>query len=206
MKSLTLPNDGYIVGSLTGDLFESLLEEGLRCENNKSVSTGLRTPDGVETCPHYGVSIENCKKLYEFLTPFITAHMEEFPYIKSIGLLSSDCPITFGEPWFNLQKPNNYLPMHMHDGVLSYSIWLQLPVSSEFIFSYATITGRMSDYRINLTPTDSGKFLLFPSTLNHAVHPFTSDDPNETRIVLSGNILFQGVAELINSNQINNFT
>ena len=140
MKSLSLPNDGYIVGNLTGDLFESLLEEGLRCETNKSVSTGLKTPDGVETCPHYGVSTENCEKLFNFLTPFITAHMEEFPYIKSIGLLSSDCPITFGEPWFNLQKPNNYLPMHMHDGVLSYSIWLQLPVSSEFIFSYATIT------------------------------------------------------------------
>ena len=206
MNPQYLPNDGYVASTLTADLFESLLEEGLRCENNKTVSTGLQTPDGVETCPHYGVSEENCEKLFAFLASYVEAYMEQFPYIKSIGILSSDCPLTFGEPWFNLQKPNHYLPMHMHDGVLSYSIWLQLPASSEFIFSYATITGKSSDYRINLTPTDSGKFLLFPSTLNHAVHPFKSDDPNETRIVLSGNILFQGVAELINSNQINNFT
>ena len=155
MKSLILPNDGYIVGNLTGDLFESLLEEGLRCETNKSVSTGLKTPDGVETCPHYGVSIENCEKLFPFLTSYVEKYMEEYPYISNLGFLSSDSPLTFGDPWYNIQKPNNYLPMHMHDGVLSYSIWLQLPASSEFIFSYSTITGRSSDYRIQLTPTDS---------------------------------------------------
>ena len=51
-----------------------------------------------------------------------------------------------------------------------------------------------------LTPSDVGDFLFFPSRLRHAVHPFLSNNPNEIRISLSGNIYLQGVDDYIKGN------
>ena len=82
-----LPNDGYTVGTLSGDLFESLLEEGLRSESNEIVPTGLKTPDGVETCPHYASSKDNSEKLFAFLTPHVQKYMEIVPYMSQYKVL-----------------------------------------------------------------------------------------------------------------------
>ena len=50
---------------------------------------------------------------------------------------------------------------------------------------------------MRLTPKDVGDIIIFPSTLNHAVHPFPSNDPDEIRISISGNISLQGVNDYI---------
>ena len=56
MELKQLPNDGYIRGSLPKNLFDSLLGEALEC-NNQEIVTGLKRPEGNETCSHYDVSI-----------------------------------------------------------------------------------------------------------------------------------------------------
>ena len=129
----------------------------------------------------------------------IGKYMDNFSYINAIECLSSNSPFVFGKPWFNLQKPNDYLPIHTHNGVLSYSIWLKLPKISEFIFYYNGVV-REFDHTMVLTPSDVGDFLFFPSRLRHAVHPFLSNNPNEIRISLSGNIYLQGVDDYIKGN------
>ncbi len=197
MEALKLPNDGYVVGRLNKELFDSLLKEALSCESNGIVNTGLMTTSGKQTCPHYSVSKKNADDLADFLMPYINHYMENFDYVQNIGVLTSDSPLVFQEPWYNVQKPNDYLPVHMHDGVLSYSIWLKLPLESSFQFSYSSITGRSLDYGMKLSPNEAGTFLMFPSTLTHAVYPYESDNPEETRITLSGNISFRGISELL---------
>tara|TARA_B100000131_G_scaffold14668_1_gene15014 strand:+ start:254 stop:901 length:648 start_codon:yes stop_codon:yes gene_type:complete len=199
MELKQLPNDGYIRGSLPKNLFDSLLGEALECNNNQEIETGLKRPEGNETCSHFTVSNKNTGYLKDFIFPYIGKYMDNFSYINAIECLSSNSPFVFGKPWFNLQKPNDYLPIHTHNGVLSYSIWLKLPKISEFIFYYNGVV-REFDHTMVLTPSDVGDFLFFPSRLRHAVHPFLSNNPNEIRISLSGNIYLQGVDDYIKGN------
>ena len=63
MEALKLPNDGYVVGRLSKELFDSLLKEALSCESNDIVNTGLMTTSGKQTCPHYSVSKKNADDL-----------------------------------------------------------------------------------------------------------------------------------------------
>ncbi len=201
MKAHQFPNDGYVIGNLNEELFDNLLIEALSCENNNPVYTALRSTDGSETCSHYEVSEKNTNDLSDFLISYVEFFIENFNYLSQNATLTSDSPLVFGKPWFNIQRPNEYLPLHMHDGILSYSIWLKLPEESNFRFSYSTATGRFSDFGVKLTPKDIGTFVLFPSVLPHAVYPYKSDNSNETRISLSGNIFYQGISELMeNSN------
>ena len=196
MELIQLPNDGYIRSSLPKELFDTLLTEGLGCYNNENRITGLKRPDGTQTCPHYNVSDKNSDCLKDFIFPYIDQYMENFPYIQNMKCLTSNSPFIFGKPWYNIQRPNDYLPIHTHDGVLSYTIWLKLPLSSEFVFYYSGIVNQM-DYILKLTPQDEGDFIFFPATLNHGVHPFPSNDPNEIRISISGNISLQGVDDYL---------
>ena len=158
MELKQLPNDGYIRGSLPKNLFDSLLGEALEC-NNQEIVTGLKRPEGNETCSHYDVSIKNTDFLKDFIFPYLGEYMENFSYITNIECLSSNSPFVFGKPWFNLQKPNDYLPIHSHNGVLSYSIWLKLPKISEFIFYYNGIVNER-EHTLRLTPSDVGDFLF----------------------------------------------
>ena len=196
MKPLQLPNDGYIRSSLPKDLFDTLLIEGLDCYNNESRITGLMRPDGTQTCPHYDMSDKNTDYLKEFMFPYVDGYMDNFRYLQSIKCLSSNSPFIFGKPWYNIQRPNDYLPIHTHDGVLSYTIWLKLPPLSEFIFYYSGIVNQM-DYTMRLTPQNEGDFIFFPATLCHGVHPFPSNDPSEIRLSISGNISLQGVDDYL---------
>ena len=194
MKILQLPNDGYIKDTLPKHIFDSLLSESLKCHNNSKVSTGLIKPDGSQTCAHYNVSDKNFNYLKNYIFPFIRHYSKNFKYTNGIKCLTSNSPYVFGKPWFNIQKSNEYLPIHHHDGVLSYTLWLKLPKTSEFIFYYNGIVNQR-DHILRLTPSDVGDIIIFPSTLQHAVYPFMSDDPDEIRISLSGNISLQGIGD-----------
>ena len=186
-----LPNDGYISDTLSKSLFDSLLKEALVCEHtNEKLFTGI---DNNLTCPHYHVSEKNIEDLVNFLIPYIEEFDKEYHYLKNIKVLTDDRPYVFQEPWYNVQRPHTFLPCHYHDGVLSYTIWLRLPAKSQFTFIYSSITGKNRSHYIDLTPNDDGKFIIFPSTLDHIVYPYESDPSlNEIRISLSGNILYKG--------------
>ena len=71
MELIQLPNDGYIRSSLSKELFDTLLTEGLGCYNNQIRITALKRPDGTETCPHYTVSDKNYDRLKDFIFPYI---------------------------------------------------------------------------------------------------------------------------------------
>ena len=194
MEILQLPNDGYIRHSLPTDLFDALLTEAFEC-NNQKIVTGLVRTDSNQTCDHYGMSDKNTNDLKDFIFHYIDHYTENFAYLNDIHYLSSNSPYVFGKPWYNIQTPNQYLPIHTHQGILSYTIWLKLPISSDFIFSYTDILGNIKSYKIKLSPKDNGDFIIFPNRLSHQIYPFLSDDPNETRISISGNIFLQGVGD-----------
>ena len=77
----------------------------------------------------------------------------------------------------------------MHGGVLSYNIWMQIPVDSIFEYNYNSIIGKNLTHRLTLTKKDEGRIVLFPAQLQHIVYPFYNT--NKTRMSIAGNILLK---------------
>ena len=106
--------------------------------------------------------------------------------------------------WVNFQKKYEFNPMHLHDGVMSFVIWMKIPYKYEdemqhetakkvnscmngsFEFIYTNLLGAITGYQYSLSPEAEGGVLIFPSALHHVVHPFYTSD--EERISISGNI------------------
>ena len=107
--------------------------------------------------------------------------------------------------WINFQKKYEHNPMHNHSGDLSFVLWITIPydlkeelslpncknsntpVNSLFEFIFTDFLGRVVTSRIDVDKSYEGTLVMFPSALNHMVHPFyTSDD---YRISISGNLV-----------------
>ena len=182
MDAKELPNYGYVRATLPEDLFLHLRNINLLEKH----STGL-TKVYEKTSKHYFVPMKEREGLFKFIHNLVEIYEEEFSYMKTVGLLTNPRPFSFQRPWLNIQKGDEYLAPHTHDGLFAYSIWLKLPPNSIFEFLYPTTIGARAKETFNLTPEDEGSILLFPSLLEHQVHPFLSKG---TRMSLSGNILF----------------
>ena len=106
--------------------------------------------------------------------------------------------------WVNFQKQNEFNPIHNHNGVYSFVIWMKIPTKhneqnknpiasrangekiSVFEFLYSNILGEHESTGIEMNPDMEGTMLFFPSALLHGVYPFYNCD--EDRISVSGNI------------------
>lgn len=106
--------------------------------------------------------------------------------------------------WVNFQAKHEYNPAHVHAGVFSYVIYIQIPYSlededslpntinsntksnSRFYFYAADQQGKVRDLKLDVDKSWEGKMIIFPACLAHQVYPFyTSDD---YRISVAGNI------------------
>lgn len=109
--------------------------------------------------------------------------------------------------WVNYQKQNDFFPIHTHNGIYSFVIWMKIPIdskdqikgkpkgnkvlfdglyTSDFIFNYSNILGRNQTYEFKMSKNLEGTMLLFPSNLQHAVYPYYNCD--EERVSISGNL------------------
>ena len=167
-------NYGYVKASLPHSLLLSLKEECSAVKEEEKFITGL-TLDYANTTDHYSLGEENKNRLFDFVRGLINTYEANFDYIGSLKFLDSNLPFVFGTPWVNVQEGPRYIPVHVHDGVYSYTAWINLPPKSLF-----------EREAIYLTPKDEGKIILFPAQLQHCVHPFSHDSK---RISISGNIL-----------------
>ena len=104
--------------------------------------------------------------------------------------------------WVNYQKKYDFNPLHIHSGIFSFVIWVQIPYDLEeerkrypktsgnetasFMFQYNTALGGLDTAYINVDKTWEWKIVFFPARLNHGVNPFYTTD--NTRISISGNL------------------
>lgn len=191
-NQITLENFGIFTSRIPEDLFKKLKIECLNFINKEKMISGL-TSNGVPE--HYYLEDNNIE-LFNFLNEWIKNYDKEFNYLKNFRILNKDAILIFQKPWLNIQKKGEFIPTHTHDGVFSYTIWIQLPnldiINNKFAgcfeFQYQNILGHMSNQRQLLTKTDEGRFILFPSKLSHCVYPFFDND--ELRISISGNVVF----------------
>jgi len=189
---LNLHNLGVFISKLPDSLLNKLKIECLNFLKKEKMISGL-TSNGV--AKHYYLEDNNIE-LFDFLNELVKKYDKKYNYFKSFKLLNEQAPLIFKRPWFNIQKKGEFIPNHTHDGVLSYSIWIQIPnlnmndskSAGCFEIQYQNILGARQDHLILLDKNSEGKFVLFPSSLSHCVYPFF--DTDELRISISGNICF----------------
>ena len=142
---------------------------------------------------------KNLKELNSLLTELITVYRQNFKLDPSrTKTLTNNLPFKIDRPWINYQKKYEFIPQHNHDGIFSYTIWIDLPDNegehaSTFQFTYSDIQGILRTHTIKLNKKDNGRMLFFPSTINHQVYPFYNG--NKKRISISGNILFNALTK-----------
>lgn len=109
--------------------------------------------------------------------------------------------------WVNYQKKYEFNPVHNHDGVFSFIIFIQIPYTIEeekskspgvksnincpghlsFLFVDQNANGGIAIENIPVDKTWERTGLIFKSSLYHTVYPFYSEGE---RITVSGNIFF----------------
>ena len=191
-----LPNYGYIKTKLPNKLYKALLSECLNARNNTKHKTALSS-DG--TPEHFYVE-KNYESLINFVKKMHVEYDKHFPGISDIRVLTANLPFAYGRPWINIQKQNEFIPIHTHGGVLSYNIWIKIPYNGNddpylgnFTFVYSDIRGNIVDKIMKLSSKDEGVMMMFPSKLNHLVWPFHNN--KQDRISIAGNILLEVTKE-----------
>ena len=109
--------------------------------------------------------------------------------------------------WVNYQKQNDFFPLHTHNGVYSFVVWMKIPTNfedqikgkpkankvlfdglytSNFRFNYSNILGKNETFEFEMNTNMEGTMVLFPSNLQHSVYPFYNCD--DERVSISGNL------------------
>jgi hypothetical protein len=195
LNNIYFNNLGYIESRLPDDLFLKIKKEIFKIKegSTKEYTTGL-TGNGVPK--HYSLN-KNLNELNEFLQNLIIEFDKEYDYLRHVSVLDKNVPFHFKKPWINFQKKFEFLPHHIHDGIFSYNIWIQIPYdinkeisngkhASLFEFIYTNILGQTRNHLIKIDKSYEGKIILFPSSLMHGVYPFYTSD--EIRISVAGNV------------------
>jgi hypothetical protein len=190
MENIILQNFGYIKSKISKLQHKSLLKECLRKQGKEEFKSGLTDSGVPKTVKHYYVS-DSLDTVYEIVDQMIQEYVRTYPnYLSSIKILDKHSPMEYQRPWINYQKKGDHLPIHTHDGILSYNIWIKIPVESVFEFNYTSAIGTHLTHRIYLDKKNEGDAIIFPSNLQHIVYPF--EKSNDTRLSISGNIVLKG--------------
>ena len=186
MKFNNFKNFGFLEDRLPKKLFTVLKKECIYGEkNNTELITGLTNKD---VAKHRNL-MNNKELLWNYIDTLMLKYNDVFPGVQDVKVLTDDLPFRFGVPWINYQRKGEYVPNHTHNGLFSYSIWINIPSPCLFEFTYTNIIGNILTHKINLTKKDEGKIVFFPSKLPHIAYPF--NDSEDVRISISGNILFE---------------
>ena len=205
----SLHNWGYMRATLPQDLFQSLKEycvqfDPVLAPSGKETLSGLdkkyqKTSYGRRySATHHCLLTQELKEeFWEFMSGIVSIYDSNCNYGATLKFLDDDLPFSFGDPWISVQESIHYLPVHAHEGVYSYTCWINLPPESLFEFLYPSSVGTPLRQQIRLTPKDEGDLLVFPAGLQHCVHPFDDTYKNNPidkqckRISVAGNVLLQ---------------
>jgi len=183
MKFINLPNYGVIDHQLPNKLLLSLKKQVKNIIKNKpTMDSGLsgRKP------PHYFLT--DSQELTKVVSDMVDAYEPQYRYLPSITILTKSVPLAFDKPWVNSMSSDQYISNHKHDGVYSYSCWIDIPYKTIFEFSYNNILGNTVRQEYIIDKSYEGRIFLFPSLLTHCT--YTLEESKKKRLCISGNVSF----------------
>jgi hypothetical protein len=194
IQNIPLDNLGVYIADLPVGLFAEIKNDIDNLDSRSKITSSLSAPGTPE---HYRLTASTEDNLKWFVRTMIEQYMQVDPYVGSAMMAVRTPHLEFNQPWINLQKENEFVPNHIHEGILSYVVWVQIPevisfknptdVSGHFEFTYSNILGKAIGKTIGLDKTFEGKIMLFPAGLRHCAYPFAGSP--DTRISISGNVM-----------------
>jgi hypothetical protein len=175
-------------------------------EENFKNSTGFQTKL-VGHLKHEYVMEPHCWEMLEPLVLHAAKLYDErwrFSRQVDIGVFNDNTQLRLKDLWVNFQKKHEFNPPHLHTGIFSFVIWVNIPYdlqeeekvfpavdtdsnkTSKFTFHFSNVLGMHSGWPIPVDKTFQGKMLFFPAAMTHSVNPFYTSD--EYRISIAGNL------------------
>ncbi len=191
-----LKNPGITTSTLPPDIFQALMQEIKEVSQSDTGYFKMNNSLAGQISKEYQL-----KKSQEFMNPFLeemaSQYGKHFDYYPGYNFKVDSL-------WVNYQSKTEYNPIHNHDGLLSFVIWMQIPyniedeyqvphsqnsslkAASTFQFVYSSILGNVINQKLEVTNGWEGRIVMFPSKLLHTVYPFFTSD--NYRISVAGNI------------------
>jgi len=195
-RIIALSNMTLLRAEVPVNLLRIMLDEIDQIEKDEGsaeeTKSGLSSP-GVPK--HYRFTKSTEDLLKEYILECTQMYRESCHYLKTFDSPKVEPQYYCERPWINFQRAGEFLPNHMHGGVLSYTIWLRIPeviddtkdpFSGQLEFTYTDMLGRTQGATMGVNKYSVGQTMLFPSLLRHCVYPFSNSD--EIRISVSGNV------------------
>ena len=183
-------NLNFIAEKIPQDIYYSLLNYTRKRRLDEVWNMNSRLAGALDQQSSLSEWKYECPKLEEYLLDRVNGIWDwvyttcpwEFNKTKDITKF-----IKLHNLWVNYQKKNQYNPVHVHSGVVSFVIFVDIPYGPEERDNFYSDGAFQLEKEV--LPVDSswnGTILMFPSTTNHAVYPFRSTDKERTTV--SGNI------------------
>jgi hypothetical protein len=197
------PNPGYLSYKLTQDEIDFLWKRIDKANKKHEVINGQLAGNISKSL---NMGLNDIDPILKMVMPLCNEYPKQFglPYRDPVsGLAHNEMMLT--EWWVNYQYQNEFNPMHAHDGIYSWVIWMKIPTESEeqnllpiaansnaqgqisnFYFTFTDTLGKIVNYEIAMGKSVEGTLVLFPAQLKHSVNQFYNCD--ESRISVAGNI------------------
>jgi len=194
--NVALANMTLFKGLVPYGLLTNMLNEVAQIEQD--VASAEETTSGLSSRgvpKHYRFTKATEDLLKEYILECTMLYRDSCHYLRTFDSPNVSPQYYCERPWINFQKAGEFIPNHMHGGVLSYVIWLRIPqvvdytkdqFSGQLEFTYTDILGRTQGATMNVDSNSVGNIMVFPSLLRHCVYPFS--DSTEVRISVSGNV------------------
>lgn len=202
------PNSGFVFFKFNESQLWQVKQEIAEIQSDFSKATPWNYKLAGNLTHEYKLSDTTTADLERHLKPVVETFENQFGTVQSeMNSLMDHAELKLGVSWVNYQKKLEFNPIHNHDGVLSFALWIKLPYNIEeekklvlssgsntpvpghFQFTYNSSVGIPTMYDIPCDENMEGCGVLFPAKQLHCVYPFYTSD--EYRISVSGNFYFK---------------
>ena len=200
------PNIGFITAKLPQAVLAPILDEVSKMQvdfeaNVKYQSTLVGHMD------HAYRLIDSVPDLEPFVLHLTDMYNDKWDYKESAIMHPLDeLDTELSSCWVNFQQKHEFNPAHVHRGLMSFVIWIQIPYNlgeeeahfpyitkenktSKFQFHYSDSLGIQRLIALNVDKGMEGVICLFPAAMMHSVNPFYTSDG--FRISIAGNVGFK---------------
>lgn len=200
MGIYSFPSIGYVFESLPTDVYEGLRKTAQECIE-KAVPYNNNLVGHIQT--EYDMTLENTTFSNYLLRHIVEEYDRQTSLSQSFVLAGEKYELVVSSLWLNKQKKHEFNPVHVHKGVYSFVVWLDIPYTladeaafypdavgenraGAFEFQYTDALGRVAQLTFEQDKELEGSICVFPASLNHCVYPFRTTD--KCRISVAGNI------------------
>jgi hypothetical protein len=198
-----LPNMGFLQTKFSDQELLPLFEEIKKIEISNFKNTSKYNKALAGNLEFEFELFESKPYIESLIAPFCDEYNKQFGYTDRLGILSENVPLVLDSLWVNFQKKHEFNPVHNHQGLYSFVLWIDVPYDiadeiaspssrssnsqfpAHFQFLFTNVVGEISSHTIPVDRSYVNNMILFPSAFRHTVYPFSTSD--SFRISVAGN-------------------